>query len=263
MRVLPVGRVAASTPICFPGSHVPSRSPRSAIGASCLLATALLMTACVAPPVAMAPTARTAIHTVRVNPVVQLPADMLYRGQKEGVAMMLSGPLVGAQVASAVGKETATQLVAEMRANHIDLGQIVAAEFARQASSGSSITFVVGSSPADAQVDLTVNAYGITQAHALGTTLYPIVSLTATMKTPDGTVIWQANHVASAQNVENQEGHGLEDYLRDPELLRQAFVTGSDIVSRVMVQDLTSVPKPRPGHLDSSAPGLTNAMANR
>jgi len=164
--------------------------------------------------------------------------------------MMLSGPLVGAQVASAVGKETATQLVAEMRANHIDVGQIVAEEFARQANSGSSITFVVGSSPADAQVDLIVNAYGITHAHALGSTLYPVVSLTATMKTPEGTVIWQANHVASAQNAENQEGHALEDYLRDPELLRRAFVTGSDIVSRVMVQDLTSVPKPRPGHLD-------------
>ena len=242
---------------------MPFRSPRSALCASCLLATALLTTACVAPPVAMAPTARAAIHTVRVNPVVQLPADMLYRGQKEGVAMMLSGPLAGAQVASAVGKETATQLVAEMRANHIDLSQIVADEFALQASSGSSITFVVGSSPADAQVDLTVNAYGITQAHVLGTALYPIVSLTATMKTPEGAVIWQANHVASAQNIENQEGHALEDYLRDPELLRRAFVTGSDIVSRVMVQDLTSVPKPRPGHLDSSAPGLSNAMANR
>ena len=242
---------------------MPSRSPRSAIGASCLLATALLMTACVAPPVAMAPTARTAIHVVRVNPVVQLPADMLYRGQKEGAAMMLAGPLVGAQVASAVGKDTTTQLVAEMRANHIDLGEIVAAEFAKQASSGSPITFVVGSSPADAQVDLTVNVYGIAHAHALGTTLYPIVSLSATMKTPDGTVIWQASHVASAQNAENQEGHALEDYLRDPELLRRAFITGSDIVSRVMAQDLISVPKPRPGHLDSSAPGLSNAMANR
>ncbi len=211
----------------------------------------------------MTPTARTAIRTVRVNPVVKLPADMLYRGQKEGVAMLMSGPLVGAQVASALGKDTTTQLVAEMRANHIDLGEIVAVEFARQASSGSPITFVVGSSPADAQVDLTVNEYGIAHAHVLGSTLYPIVSLSATMKTPEGTVVWQASHVASAQNAENQEGHALEDYLRDPELLRQAFVTGSDIVARVMVQDLVSVPKPRPGHLDTVAPGLTNAMANR
>ena len=163
---------------------------------------------------------------------------------------MLSGPLVGEQVASAVGKDTTTQLLAEMHANHIDIGDIVAAEFAKQASSGSTIIFVVGSAPADAEIDLTVNAYGIAHAHALGTTLYPIVNLSATMKTPEGTVIWQASHVASAQNAENQEGHTLEDYLGDPELLRRAFIAGSDIVSRVMVQDLISVPKPRPGHLD-------------
>ncbi|MFL6678139.1 MAG: hypothetical protein ACJ8IK_07345 [Burkholderiaceae bacterium] len=104
--------------------------------------------------------------------------------------------------------------------------------------------------PADAQVDLTVNAYGIAHAHVLSTTLYPVISLSVTMRTPDGKVIWQASHVGGRQNAENDEGHTLEDYLRDPELLRRAFTTGSDIVSRVMVQDLVSVPKPRPGHLD-------------
>ena len=240
-----------------------ARPFRSAANASCLLAMAWLMSACVAPPVAMSTNARSGIHTVRVNPVVTLPTEMLYRGRKEGIAMMAAGPLLGDQVASSVGKETSEQLVAEMRANHIDLGAIVAAEFAKQASAGSPISFVVGSGPADAQVDLTVNAYGIVHASALGTTLYPIVSLTATMKTPAGAVIWQANHVAGAQNAENKDGHVLDDYLRDPELLRGAFVTGSDSVSRVMVQDLVSVPKSRPGHLDASAPGLSNALANR
>ncbi len=240
-----------------------ARPLRSAIGASCLLAMTSLMTACVAPPVAMSTNTRSGIHTVRVNPVVKVPAEMLYRGRKEGLAMMAAGPLLGDLVASSVGKETSEQLLAEMRANHIDLGAIVAAEFARQASAGSPIAFVVGPGPADAQVDLTVNAYGIVHASALGTRLYPIVSLTATMKTPEGALVWQANHVAGAQSAEDKDGHALDDYLRDPELLRGAFVTGSDIVSRVMVQDLVSVPKSRPGHLDTSSPGLSNALANR
>ena len=51
----------------------------------------------------------------------------------------------------------------------------------------------------DAQVDLIVNAYGISHAHVSGTTLYPIVSVSATMRTPDGKAIWQASHVASAE----------------------------------------------------------------
>ena len=242
---------------------MPTLSPRGALAATCLLATAFLTTACVAPRVAMTPTAKTGIHTVRVNPVVQLPADMRYRGRAEGAAAMLGGPLLGDQVASVVARETTARLVAEMRDNHIDLGAIVAAEFTTQASAGSPIAFVVGSAPADAQVDLTVNVYGVAHAHALGSTLYPIVSLSATMRTPDGQVAWQASHATSPQDVENQEGHSLEDYLRDPQLLRQAFVVGSDIVSRVMVQDLVSVPKQRPGHLDSVAPGMSNAIANR
>lgn len=229
---------------------MPIRSPRGCIAILSLLAVASLMTACVAPSVAMAPTAKTDIHTVRVNPVVKLPADMLYMGRAEGVAMMLSGPLLGAKVASATGADAKAQLVAEMQANHIDLGEILATEFSKQASAGTPITFVVGSAPADAQVDLTVNFYGIAHVHALGTTLYPVVSLSATMTTPDGKVAWRATHAASAQSLETQEGHTLEDYLKDPELLRRAFVTGSDIVSNVMAQDLVAVRKARPGHLD-------------
>ena len=214
-----------------------------------LLAATLLLTACVAPPVAMAPTSKAGLHTVRVNPVVKLPADMLYMGRAEGLTMMAVGPLLGQQVASKVGNSAKAQLAATMQANHIALADIVAAEFAKQASARTPIRFVVGSVPADAQVDLVVNVYGIAQAHTLGATLYPIVNLSATMKAPDGTVIWQATHVASAQNLDNKDGHTLEDYLGNPELLRQAFVNGSDIVSKTMAEDLVAEPKARPGHL--------------
>lgn len=228
-----------------------------------LIATASSLAACVAAPVAITPTAKASIHTVRVSPIVQLPPEILYTGPAEGVAMMVAGPLLGQQVASSMGTSAKAQLAAEMQANHIDVGDIVASEFAKQASAGTSINFVVGSAPADAQVDLVVNVYGVAHAHTLGSSLYPIVNLSVTMKAADGSVIWQATHVASAQNFENNEGHTLEEFLKNPELLRQSFVNGSDIVARAMVQDLVSVPKSRPGHLDSSAPGLSNAFANR
>jgi len=225
------------------------RSSRGGIALLGPLAAAALLSACVAPPVAMAPTAKAGIHTVRVNPVVTLPPDMLYAGRAEGVAGMLSGPLLAGQAAAVTGSDTRARLAAEMQANHIELGEIVAAEFAKQASAGTPMTFVVGAAAADAQVDLTVNAYGIAHAHSLGNTLYPIVNLSATMKTPDGKVIWQATHIAGAHSLENQDGHTLEDFLQDPELLRRAFVNGSDIVSQVMAQDLVAEPKTRPGHL--------------
>jgi len=214
-----------------------------------LIAISSALTACVAPPVAITPAAKASIHTVRVNPVVKLPPDMMYMGPAQGVAMLLAGPLLGQQVASATGTSAKAQLAAQMQANHIDVGEIVATEFAKQASAGTSVNFVVGSAPADAQVDLVVNVYGIGSAHALGSTLYPIVNLSVTMKAADGSVIWQATHVAGAQNFENKEGHTLEEYVKNPELLRQAFVNGGDIVSRVMVQDFLATPQSRPGHL--------------
>ncbi len=219
--------------------------------ATALVAIALAssLTACVAPPVAITPTAKAAIHTVRVNPVVKLPPDMLYMGPAEGVAMLVAGPLLGQQAASSTGTSAKAQLAAEMQANHIDVGEIVAAEFAKEASAGTSINFAVGSAPADAQVELAVNVYGIAHAHTLGSTLYPIVNLSVTMKAADGSVIWQATHVASAQNFENKEGHTLEEFLKNPELLRQSFINGSDIVSRIMVQDFMAPPQSRPGHI--------------
>ena len=242
---------------------MPFRFHRRRAATLALFAAASCLTACVAPPVAMAPSAKAAIHTVRVNAVVKLPPDMLFLGKTEGVAMMAAGPLLGQQAAAATSKGTRAQLASEMQANHIDVGDIVAAEFARQASAGTPIKFVVGSAPADAQVDLVVNAYGLAHSNAFGSTLYPVVNLSATMRAADGAVIWQATHVAGAQDVENKDGHVLEEFLQNPGLLRQSFVEGSDIVARVMVQDLVSVPKSRPGHLDATAPGLSNAFANR
>src|SRR5471032_1313465 len=204
MQIVPLGRATAPVARTTTLTSMLIRPSRGVIAVFGLLAAASLMTACVAPPVAMAPTAKAGIHTVRVNPVVKLPADMLYIDRAEGIAMMLSGPLLAAQAASATGADVKAQLAAEMQANHIELGDIVAAEFTKHANSGAPITFVLGSAPADAQVDLTVIVYGIAHAHGLGTTLYPVVGLSATMKTPDGKVIWQATHVASAQSLENQ-----------------------------------------------------------
>ena len=242
---------------------MPNRLSNTRVAALGAVAAAASLTACVAPPVAITPAAKASIHTVSVNRTVKMPADMVYIGRKEGVAMLLAGPLLGQQAASSVGSSVKAKLAAEMQANQIDVGDIVASEFAKEASAGTSIKFVVGPAPADARVDLVVNVFGISHAHTVGATLYPVVNLSAIMKAADGSVIWQATHVASAEDLENKQGHTLEEFLESPALLREAFVNGSDIVSRAMVQDLTSVPKSRPGHLDSSAPGLSNALANR
>lgn len=248
MRLVSPARSCAGEPFDS-GFPMPVRIPGGRVAALGLVAALSSLSACVAPPVAIAPTARAAIHTVRVNPVVTLPHDLYYVGPATGLAMLAAGPGPGQPAPVGNPMSAKNQMVAEIAANHIDVGAIVAAEFARQASAGTPVAFVTGSAPADAQVDLVVNVYGVSQTHPMGTTLYPVLSLSVTMKAADGTVVWQASHAVGSQNLANQDGHTMEDYLKNPELLRQAFANGADAVSRLMVEDYLSAPQSRPGHL--------------
>ena len=211
-----------------------------------LAAASPLLTACGSiPTVPIAEDARARIHVVSVNPVVKLPPDLTFLGQGQGAALMLGGPIVGALIANSTASVPKAQLTAEMQTHHILLGDIVAAEFSKQANAGSPMRFVVGTAPADAEVQLVVNAYGVAQAHGFGSTLYPLINLSAVMKSPDGTVLWQAMDIVGPLNRDNRDGHTFEDYVKDPELLRQAFVAGSDIVSHMLTQNLMGLEKPQ------------------
>ncbi len=182
---------------------------------------------------------RAHLHVVSVNPAVKLPDEITYMGPGQAAALMLGGPLVGGLIANNSAATPKAQLASEMQAGHIVLGDIVAAEFAKQATDNAGPTkFVVGTAPADAQIELSVNAYGVMHAQPFGTTLYPLVNISAVMKTPDGRVVWQATEIAGPLARDNKQGYTFEDYAKDPELLRRAFTAGSDIVSRMLADNL-------------------------
>ncbi len=190
--------------------------------------------------------ARAHLHVVSVSPVVKLPDEMTYMGPGQAAALVLGGPLVGGLIANNSAATPKAQLAGEMQASHIVLGDIVAAEFARQATDNAGPTrFVVGSAPADAQVELSVNAYGVMHAQPFGSTLYPLVNVTAIMKAPDGRILWQATEIAGPLARDNKQGYTFEEYAKDPELLRQVLVAGSDIASRMLADNLMGRQKPQ------------------
>jgi len=189
--------------------------------------------------------ARARLHVVSVNPVVRLPKDITYLGPGEAAALMLGGPLIGSLIANGSSATPKAALLAELDKGHIAVGDIVAAEFARQAGDATKLKFVVDSQPADAQVELWVNAYGIMHAQPFGSTLYPMLNVSAVMRTPDGKVVWQATDIVGALNAENRSGHTIDDYLKDPELLRQAFTAGGDIVAHKLADNFMGREKPQ------------------
>jgi hypothetical protein len=213
---------------------------------ACLSFACLLLSGCgTVGTVPIADDARARLHVVSVNPVVRLPKDITYLGPKEAAAMVLGGPLVGGVIASGTAAGPKAALLEELDTHKIAVGDIVAAEFAKQASGATNLKFVVDGQPADAQVELWVNAYGIMHAQPFGSTLYPMLNVSAVMRTPDGKVLWQATDIVGALSPENKQGHTIDDYAKDPELLRQAFTGGADIVAHMLADNFMGRAKPQ------------------
>lgn len=220
--------------------------PLSTVFASCVPFSALLLAACgTVGTVPIADDARARIHVVSVNPVVKLPKEITYMGPGQAAALMLGGPLVGGLIANSTATTPKAALAAELDASHIAVGDIVAAEFAKKAGESTNMKFLVDAAPADAQVELWVNAYGIMHAQPFGSTLYPMLNVSAVMRTPDGKVIWQASDIVGPLHSENKQGHTIDEYAKDPELLRQAFTVGSDIVSHMLADNFMGRERPQ------------------
>ena len=176
------------------------------------------------------------IKTVAVNPTVKLPASIELQGQGQGVAALIAGPFE-ALVDDRISAKPRGQLMDAMHKIDLDVAGIVAAEFAKEMSTRSGIAFATASAGTDAQVELSVNRYGLGRAQPVGSTLYPFFDVTAVMKTRDGKIVWQATERLISLDGDNKVGHSLEEYLANPEFLRLAMVTGSDLVSDMFAKN--------------------------
>jgi len=201
------------------------------------LSTAVLLTACAgAPTVSMKDSDRTAIRMVSIQPDVVLPEKMFISGRAQAAGAV--GGLLGAALASAAPIEPSSQIVDTMTTHDISLQKILKAEFAKAGNAKGRMTFAEGAADADATVALTVNIYGFGQTQGFSALLYPLMNVSASMKRPDGTIVWQRTEFAGPLNSENSAGYEFQQYLNDPEKLRQVLTNISGIVGRMLANDL-------------------------
>lgn len=182
------------------------------------------------------------IHTVRINPVVTMPAAIEFFGQSQGIAALAAGPFA-ALMEDKLSAGPKAQLTHEIQDNHIDVQSLLTASFARHATTDAAMRVVAGGAVADAQVDLSVNRYGFATAHPGAATLYPVMSVSAVMKNAKGDVVWQGTDVMLPHNPDNKMGRPLDDLLKDPETLRLALASGSDLVSAMLMRNLQGLEK--------------------
>ena len=202
--------------------------------ASTVVAAIVAMAGCFG--VQMSPADRAQIKTIKIRADDRMPNDMFYHGRAQSVAGAFG--LVGALVGLASASDAKAQIIATMKANNIQLPIILQAEFSKAMQSQKEFQVVDGDSSADAEMLLVVNLYGLVQSHGFSS-LYPTLTVSATLRKPDNTVIWQKADYVTALNKENTGGHEFDEYIGQPELLRATWSNVSGIVSRMLVGNLS------------------------
>jgi hypothetical protein len=199
---------------------------------------ALTLAGCAAgvPNMPIDESSRAATRTVRINPVVAMPPAIDFFGQSQSVAALAAGPFA-ALMDDKLSAEPKQRLAQEMQDAHIDLPSMLASAFATRAGADAGLKVASQTEAADAQVDLVVNRYGFAIAHPGTATLFPIFSVSAIMKNAKGQVVWQATELMSSHFPDNKGGHTLDELQKDPQALRQALSTGSDLVAGMLIRN--------------------------
>lgn len=208
------------------------------LGTVCVIAAAIVTTGCVGlPSIKMREADRAQIKTVKIRIDSKMP-DMFFYGKPESLFFVGGG--VGALVALAMSNAPKAQTLALMESNKIDIPTIVQSEFSRAMQTQRDFQVVESSTPADAEVVLFVNAYGLGQEKEFSSILYPFLNLSASLKRPDGTTVWQRTDHIGHLDPENFVAYMFNDYIEKPDRLRQTWSNAAGIVSRKLVHELSS-----------------------
>jgi hypothetical protein len=203
------------------------------------LAVILAVTGCAGvPSVEMSSVDRGRIKDIRVRADSKMPEEMFFHSRTESFAAGFGG-VIGAVAVQGASNESKAQIIRTMKSSNIDLPTIVKSEFQKALRARGGVNLASDNSPTAAVLTLTVNIYGLGQTQGFSSLLYPLLSVTASLRQPDGKVVWQKTEYVVPLNEQNTGGHEFDAYLANPELLRKTFTNVAAIASRQLVADLS------------------------
>lgn len=210
---------------------------RSWIRAGVLAVALLATTGCAGlSKVSMSSADRAQTKTITVRADDKMPEEMVYHGPAQSVAGAFGA--IGAVVGMSMAEEPKAQIIATMKNNNISLPSIVQAELVKAMQAQNEFRLAGDGMAADAEMVLFINVYGLGQSNGFSG-LYPLLNVSASLRKPDGTVIWQRTEYATPLNKENDEVHAFSDFIERPELLRGVWSKVAGIVSRMLVGELS------------------------
>lgn len=211
----------------------------------CVIVAVIMATGCVGlSSIKMRKADRAQIKTVKIRVDSTMP-EMFFLHKPESLVFI--GGWVGELTKLAMSDTTKAQTLALMESNKIDIPTIVQSEFSRAMQTQRDFQVIESSTPADAEMVLFVNEYGLNQEVEFSSILYPSLNLSASLKRPDGTVVWQRTdgiggvlRPSGYPDPENFVAYMFNDYIEKPDRLRQAWSNAAEIVSQKLVRELTS-----------------------
>lgn len=211
---------------------------RNALNRGLMVGACILIAGCAGlPSIDMNPADRAQIKAVKIRADNKLPEEMFYQGRGQAIAGAFGA--LGAVAGVAASQDPKEQIMATMSKNNISLPSILQTEFEKTVRSQGQFRVVDEHSPADAELVLVVNTYGLSQAQGFSAVLYPMINVSASLRKSDGTVAWQRTDYVTPQNKENSSGHEFDEYVAKPDQLKASWSKVSGIVSRMLVKELS------------------------
>ena len=171
---------------------------------------------------------RARLSSVSIDPAVNIKG-FTYFGGKAKLAAMVGG-IPASVVVSALAPEKG-EILQLMEKNHIDIGQILAAEFEKQLAAKPGFPQLVKEG-GDAQFRFELS-YGLSQS-LLASRLKPELYVWANLKDNEGKTIWKSRKWAN----QHLPGYKHREYVQNPELLRQVLQEASAVVAKKFAETL-------------------------
>jgi len=124
--------------------------------------------------------------------------------------------------------------------HHIDMAAILRQEFVKTVAAKGLFVIVADNLPADAELSLSVDDYGLGVGNTLSPDIHGLLLVTAVVTSSDGTVIWKDSSSIKPDDNANNVGYARSDFLAAPEHFTEAFVSVADIASARLLEDATN-----------------------
>ncbi|WP_157818076.1 hypothetical protein [Candidatus Thiodictyon syntrophicum] len=135
-------------------------------------------------------------------------------------------------------KRGQAEIEAAMRERSIDVGAIFYQEFQAQLEASGAFEVANRGEEYDATIALEIDAYGLMIGLTFAPPLYPILSVKATMTSRDGRVIWRQSAGVRPNTGKNKTGYRIDEYIADPERLREVFQNALRLAAQSLVEKL-------------------------